>query len=818
MGKIISRISIFLATVFLISCGQQVKIAAVPQYKVEIKRTSYGIPHITANDLGSLGFGEGFAAAQDHVCNIADAVLVARGEQAKYRGVGANDKYVMSDIMLRALGIYARAEVDFLNQSEDSQEWFTGYASGYNKYIQDVGRDNLTSWCQGEKWVKEISPQDVFARILMLPQSTIKMASMIVSAAPPNMKKAAGLKRHDDVWNKQHHAQSQLLSKSMEEALNNRDMGSNGWAIGKDRTENGHGMLLANPHYPWIGKNRFWEKHLIIPRKMNIYGAGLIGIPGVGIGFNENVGWTHTVTPSSRVLFYTLDLVPGDPTSYYYDGKPRKMSSKTVKIAVKATDGKIVSREHTVWFSHYGPMVSLPNAPWTTKRALTVRDANFTNDNLFAQWKDMGLAKNMEAFKKALRKWSSSPWINTIATSRDGQAFYIDGSNVGRLSDEAIALWRDRKQHDPLTKKLYHDKKIILLDGSDSRFEWQNHPESRMPGVVPYIEQPKQARSDYVFNANDSYWLTNAAHPLSGYSPLFGKEETGRSLRTRMNAILLSDTSATGAAGLDGKFSLKELQKALFDDRSLAADLLRDDLVTACTLQNSVKIADKVIDLSEACAALKGYNKHLNLESKGAVLFREWITRYSYSDMIDKGALFAVSFDPKDPVNTPRDLSDKNLALKNLGLAILVMKRANLALDSSLADTQFAYRGKEKIALHGGFGKEGVANVIAQWGAYGPTAEQQVRGKKITDSPGLTDKGYVITGGSSFILSLSYTDNGPVAEAIMTYGQSGDATKAEYTDQTKLFAKKQWRPVLFKMDDINKDIISSIILTGPRPD
>ena len=58
-----------------------------------------------------------------------------------------------------------------------------------------------------------------------------------------------------------------------------RDMGSNAWAIASERSENGKGLLLANPHYPWYGIARFWEKHLTIPGVYDAYGAGLIGAP-----------------------------------------------------------------------------------------------------------------------------------------------------------------------------------------------------------------------------------------------------------------------------------------------------------------------------------------------------------------------------------------------------------------------------------------------------------------------------------------------------------------------------------------------------------
>jgi len=54
------------------------------------------------------------------------------------------------------------------------------------------------------------------------------------------------------------------------------------------------------------------------------------------------------------------------------------------------------------------------------------------------------------------------------------------------------------------------------------------------------------------------------------------------------------------------------------------------------------------------------------------------------------------------------------------------------------------------------------------------------------------------------------------AEALLTYSQSGNPTSELYTDQTQLFSNKQWRPILYKMEDINGDIKSKKILTGNR--
>ena len=330
VNRIAAGLAISLAAVFLVSCGEQTSPETVSEYRAEIKVTSFGIPHITADNFGSLGFGEGYMAAKDHVCNIAYSIVEARAERAKYYGAenekGGKSNHLMSDIVIRALGIPQNAAQDFAAQTQENQEWVTGFVDGYNKYIREVGRDNITSWCKGAEWVQEISPQDLYSRFQVLAQTTPHMAAMITSATPPKKDAAtpsSAVEIDDRIY-------AEIIN-----STGKGQMGSNGWAFGRDRTENGRGMLLGNPHYPWTGTNRFWEKHLTIPGKMDMYGVHLLGAPGVSIGFNKDIGWTHTVSNSERVVFYKLDLVPGDPTSYYYDGEPRKMTSKTMSIPVK---------------------------------------------------------------------------------------------------------------------------------------------------------------------------------------------------------------------------------------------------------------------------------------------------------------------------------------------------------------------------------------------------------------------------------------------------------------------------------------------------
>jgi acyl-homoserine lactone acylase PvdQ len=59
--------------------------ATTEGYAATIRRTANGVPHITAGDLGSLGFGQGFAFAQDHACTLIDQIVKVRGERARWR-------------------------------------------------------------------------------------------------------------------------------------------------------------------------------------------------------------------------------------------------------------------------------------------------------------------------------------------------------------------------------------------------------------------------------------------------------------------------------------------------------------------------------------------------------------------------------------------------------------------------------------------------------------------------------------------------------------------------------------------------------------
>ncbi|MFN0108388.1 MAG: acylase [Blastocatellia bacterium] len=758
-----------------------------PRYSAEIRRTTNGIPHITAKDMGSLGFGEGYAFAQDHLCSLADQVIKVRSERAKYFGAGEGNRHLNSDITMKALGIYEQAQSMLKALPPEQRDQIEGYTAGYNQYLREVTASKVGGWCQGKDWVFEITAVDVLAYNQSVVVTITNLGDMIATAIPPKNETAINFDPKFDA-----------------EAFN-FDGASNGWAIGSERSASGRGMLVANPHYPWTGSNRFWEKHLVVPGKLDVYGVGLLGSPGVSIGFNKNVAWTHTVSAGKRFVMYSLNLAAGNPTRYMYDGKEREMTSKVFTVSVRQTDGALKQVEQRIFYSHYGPIVNVPGFGWTAKRAVTVRDANSNNTNFHSQRVAMNEARNLDEFKQAHAKYNAMPWINTIATSSDGRVWYADTAATPNLKPEAIAALMKRKDSDLLVKTAW-DRGLILLDGSDSLYEFVSDSSTR-EGVIPWSRMPQLERKDYVFNANDSFWLANPHQLLTGFSPLQGLEGTARSLRTRMNAVILDDTSANGASGKDGKFTLDELAAAAVNNRSMSAELMRAEVVKRCQATSSVTLDGQSVDLSKACQVLAGWDGRYNTESVGPVLWREFITQYEMADTLKKGALFATDFNAADSVNTPNTMiADKaNESLTKLAKAVCVLQQAGFGVDAPLGKVQYSDKNGGRIPIHGGDGPyEGIANVVG-FGGNRTTLEPGMNPARVSGSRNLTKEGYPITVGTSFIMALEYTAQGPRAQAFLTYSQSGDPKSPQYYDQTELFSAKKWRKILFTESEIKSD-------------
>ncbi|NVB38877.1 penicillin acylase family protein [Pseudenhygromyxa sp. WMMC2535] len=789
------------------------------EYSAQIRRTSYGVAHVQADDWGSLAFGQGYALTEDKGCLLADQIVKVRSQRSRYFGAGEGNANIYGDIAYLQLHLRERAEQGLEASEAWTREAVVGYAAGYN---QAVAEGKIGGACAGEDWVPtQIDEVDLFSYYIDLAvlASSRQAIAGIGAAQPPKSGAAPAPAPHVSTL-----------------TAHRGVLGSNGWGVGGALSSTGRGMLFANPHFPWEGELQLWESHLVIPGELDVYGVGLLGVPGVLIGFNEDVAWTHTVSDGHRLTLYEIESPEDEPTKYLYEGEVREMSAETFTIDVLQDDGSLVEESRTQWSTHYGPMLALEPFYWTEAFALSYRDANIENTRLVEQFLAMNMAGSLEEFQQVHMAVSGIPWVNTIATSAEGRAWYMDSAATPALSQEAIDAWIVRKDESGFTKALA-DQDLWLLDGSLDRDAWQEQAGARSSGLVAPANMPQLEREDFVFNANDSYWLANPTAPLTGYSPLHGFTDVGQRLRTRLNATtLLEIAEGGGFAGADGKLDLDELGEAVLANRGMAELLLRDALLARCAgvgtweveveYESAGETLETVaqVELGAACELLAAWDGLLDLDSVGAIIWREWVGDYENAETKDAGELFAEAFDPADPLGTPRGLAEAagegDRALDALARAVFRLEQAGLALDTPLGEAQFARKGELRIPMHGGFRNEGPINMMAYEHLRSDLSEWIPRGDVIHASTGLTDEGYLVNYGSSFVMCLQYTDDGPEAKALLSYSQSGDPDSPHFSDQTELFSAKQWRPVLWREQDIAADpnLSSYEVVGGERLD
>jgi acyl-homoserine-lactone acylase len=783
--------------------------AGTQGYHVTIRETGFGIPHVRANDLASAAAGLGWVGARDYGCILLDQIVRVRSERAKYFGPGDGNANVDSDFGMLALSVRDRGQKALAAQTSALRKNVEGYLAGFNYYM---AHEKLAADCDGKPWAKPLQIEDLFAYYYWLAQlaSDDPLFAAVASAAPPPMDTAMQTAKGRPTLGRP----GAPLALDRLPSLRPRSLGSNGWAIGKDRTDTGRGMLVANPHFPWEGNRKFYESHITVPGLVNVYGASLLGAPVINIGFNEHIAWTHTVTTARHFTLYRLDLAPSDPTSYLYDGKPRAMERSDFSIRVMMPDGSLEEQHRTMYRSHYGPMLNIPPlGGWSATTGYTYRNANADNFGIAEQWLQMDEATSLDALKKVNEKVHGIPWVNTMAVDADGNALYLDASRTPNLSPAALADYVDALANDPITKAV-DAQGGVLLDGSDSKYEWQDDGK-KGEGLVSVAHSPVLERTDFVFNSNDSYWLTNPDKPLTGFSRLFGDERTPRSPRTRMNMMMLMEKSSDGVSGADGKFSFDELTKIEFNDRTSLAEIIRDQVVARCKDAPKVTYDGAPADVSDACAALEAWDGRFHLDSAGALLFREFLGAFP-GGINDKGALFDDAFDADDPVATPHVLAaapadGDDPVLVALARATALLKAAGLEPTTTVRDAQYTMKGSEKIPIHGATNLEGAFNIVDYNPDSGTLLPSTMAGTVVKDSTGASDVtglargGYVINNGSSFMLALEYTDSGPHGMAVLSYSESSDPASEHYSDQTKLFSGSSYRPVLFAESDILTD-------------
>jgi acyl-homoserine-lactone acylase len=764
-------------------------------YSATIVRTTYGVPHITADNYGDLGFGDGYAYAQDNFCLLMREIVASNGQTARY--FGEEEGNVADDFVYTLLNSDEVIEEEFLPAlTDDMIEALEGYAAGFNQYLADTGADNLAEDCSGQDWVRPIDAVDMgqVVRKLLLLGSTAELTSAVVAAKPPSQSMAQLLPLESAPYE---------VRNPLPEPTT---VGSNGYGIGSDGSQTDYGLLLGNPHFPWRGNLRFYMQHLTIPGELDVMGATITGLPIVLIGFNQNVAWSHTVATSSRFSIYEVTLVEGDPMKYEYDGAERDIEAVPVTIEVLLENGTTEERTQNIYFTHYGPVIDggglnslIGGWPTLFGTALTYRDANLSNNRATNYWQAMDKAQSIDDVEEAC-KTIGNPWVNTVAADRNGEAFYGDITVVPHISGDKLSLCNDSS----ITEGV-NASGIPALNGSRSECEWGSDEDAPEEGIFGYGNLPKLRNREYVGNSNDSYWLTNPDTLLTGFSPVIGRERVPQTLRTRQGFTQAeARMSATDGKSDTPGYTIELLQDMLYSNMDIAEQMARTEVVALCNAvadwtagdcdpmaEGNQAYSQNPTEAAASCTVIANWDGLYNVESVGSSVWREFWDRVRGTP-----GLWSVPFDATDPVNTPNTLNDGAPSVVeavrcSIGGAVDRLVDAEIPLDRPWGEAQFRWNGDgtERIPIHGGRGRS-TFSVISS---------------NLVDGEGYSD----IPHGNSYIQTVTWDETQcPDAFAVLTYSQSVDPASPHYSDMTEVYSAGDWNDMPFCPEDIEAAKIS----------
>jgi acyl-homoserine-lactone acylase len=751
-------------------------------YTASLTRTTGGVANIEASTLGGGGFGTGYAQAQDGICTLAEEYLTVSGERAAFFGSIA----VNSDLFWASV-IQAKTVENLLalpypkGPSQQAKELAAGFAAGYDKYLSDIGGPSgiTDPRCAGATWVRPIKAIDVWRLMykLDLKAGAAPRAALIATAAPPAGQPLARVN--------QAAATAKAVSET-EEALGQEISlpGSNGLGIGGEDAANGGGLVIANPHFPWVGSERFWESHIDVPGTYDVIGASLWGSPVITIGHNQHVAWTHTVSTNVTTTNWTLKLVPGHSTEYLVDGQAVPMTYQDV--TVQEREGRsLLPVTHRFYYSKYGPILSSP--AWTTTTATAFDDGNATNLRAGDQWLKIGQATSSQELVKSEEEIQGVPWVNTIGSDDKGNAFYDEIAITPNLPTSYLnGACNLSPSHSPTGP----------FDGSKSECELGSDPDSVTPGIFGASNEPKLIRKDYAENSNNSFWLANANQLLTGFSPALGNENANPGMRSQTGIDMVNQRMGTGNGGLptDGLgatpgFTAQNLQESWTSYRAMPAERALPGLREIC--ENAVKNSGGVINgvnVSAACPILNAYDSTAKLNSPGGWLFNRW-----WASAPTSNASFWVNpWTVSNPIYTPNTLNTALTASQNaLATAVTDLETRGIPLDASFGQVQYTQRAT-KIPIPGcSDGSQCFAVINSSY-------------------DNSTAKTAAVSGSSSSIVMFTELDpvNGPLTKGLLTYSQSEDITSPFYEDQTLRFSKNEWITLPWTASQVSADAIS----------
>ena len=471
--------------------------------RVEVRRTTFGVPHIKAEDLRAAAYALAYVQLEDHGPRVAIGLLRARGEMGRWFGRDSmeGDFSAKRDY---ALAVERYAEID-----QPTRDIYEGFAAGVNRYVA----------LHPEEFPPGFAPSftayDVAARDVT--SASLAQARRFLARFQPAPQRRPGAPGD--------------VAPSSDEGVDAIEEGSNAWAFAPSRTKSGRAILLRNPHLAWTAG--YYEAHVTVPGVLDFYGDFRIGGPfGVIGGFNRHLGWATTNNAPDLDEIYALDVDPSLPDHFLFNGTSLPVQRELVTVAFRNGPG-ISTETREVWRTPLGPVIHRDSG-----KVYVLRAAAEGEYRAGEQFLKMMRAQSLAEWKEAMRIRAR---VNSNFTYADraGNIFYVWNATIPALPHPSGG-----------------DTTAVPARGMDE--VWTRY--------VPFDSLPQllNPRGGYVRNENDPPYHTNLRQVLdrSRYPANF--PEPLLRLRSQLSLALIDPPRKLS---LEDVVALKHSYRMLLADR-----------------------------------------------------------------------------------------------------------------------------------------------------------------------------------------------------------------------------------------------------------
>ncbi len=471
--------------------------------RVEIRRTTFGVPHIQAQDLEAAAYALAYVQLEDHGPRVAIGLLRARGEMGRWFGRDS----IESDF--GAKRAYRIAVEKFPTLDQETRDVYAGFAAGANRYIE-LNPDQFPAGFR-----PNFTAYDIAARDVSTPsrgQASQFLARLNVSRDGETAESGEGEPLPDP-------------------GVDPIEEGSNAWAFAPSRTKSGNAILVRNPHLSWTAG--YYEAHVTVPGVLEFYGDFRIGGPfGVIGGFNRDLGWSTTNNAPDLEEIYALDVDPARADHYLFEGTSVALQQELVTVEFRNGEG-ISTETREFWYTPLGLVIHRDSG-----KVYVIRAASDGEHRAGQQFLHMMRASTLDEWKDAMRT-RARVTSNFTYADRAGNIFYVWNGSVPALPHESggdTAAVPARTTADVWTRYIPFDS-------------------------LPQLLNPPRG---YVRNENDPPYFTNMHQVLDPANYPANIRDNGLRLRSQLSLALIDNDRKFS---LEEIVALKNSYRMLLADR-----------------------------------------------------------------------------------------------------------------------------------------------------------------------------------------------------------------------------------------------------------